>query len=90
MVRLLVEEARHALPPPNNAQCRRDDRSPISTSIAGALPRSGFVLRPQSRRSSPRRVPNLVWTRHGFGDVDVWAVEMDAGKNPSRLTALNI
>ncbi|AZO67211.1 MULTISPECIES: hypothetical protein [unclassified Mesorhizobium] len=34
--------------------------------------------------------PNLVWTRHGFGDVDVWAVEMDAGKNPSRLTALNI
>ena len=43
-VRLLVEEARHALPLPNHPQCERDDRPVSSTSTAGALPRSGFVL----------------------------------------------
>ncbi|TIM66945.1 MAG: hypothetical protein E5Y60_18880, partial [Mesorhizobium sp.] len=55
MVRLLVEEARHALPPPNDAQCGRDDRSLISTSTAGALPRSGFVLRPEAESHTRRR-----------------------------------
>ncbi|TAN11191.1 MAG: hypothetical protein EPN45_06060 [Rhizobiaceae bacterium] len=33
--------ARHALPPPTNAQRERDDRPVTSTSTAGALPRSG-------------------------------------------------
>ncbi|QKC77887.1 hypothetical protein EB233_22280 [Mesorhizobium erdmanii] len=48
MVRLLVEEARDALPLPNPAQRGRDDRSLLSNSTAGALPRSGFVLRPKA------------------------------------------
>ncbi len=61
MVRLLVEEARHALPQPNHAQCSRDGRFVTLYLTAGALPRSGFVrrppscqpeMRPQSRRSS--------------------------------------
>jgi hypothetical protein len=46
-VRLLVENARHGLLTPNDAQYMRADRLLISTSSAGALPRSGFVLRPQ-------------------------------------------
>jgi hypothetical protein len=46
MIRLLVEEARNGLLTPNGAQCVRDDRFLIATSTAGALPRSGFVLRP--------------------------------------------
>lgn len=48
MVRLLVEEARDALPLPNLAQRGRNDRFLISTSTARALPRSGFVQRPQT------------------------------------------
>lgn len=52
MVRLLIEEARDALPLPNYPQCERDDRLLISTSTAGALPRSGFVQRPQSGRQT--------------------------------------
>jgi hypothetical protein len=47
MVRLLVEEARDALPLPNPAQRGRDDRFLLSTSTASALPRSGFVPRPK-------------------------------------------
>ena len=48
MVRLLVEEARHALPPPHDAQCERDAGPVPSTSNAGALPRIGSVRRPHS------------------------------------------
>lgn len=51
MVRLLVEEASYALPLPHDAQCERNQRPVTSTSTAGALTRSGFVLRPQSSRS---------------------------------------
>jgi hypothetical protein len=40
IVRLLVEEARHALPLPRAAQWRQPDLRPVlSTSTAGALPR---------------------------------------------------
>lgn len=49
MVGLLVEEARDALPLPNHPQCERDARLVISTSPHAPIPRSGFVLRPQSR-----------------------------------------
>ncbi|RWB67928.1 hypothetical protein [Mesorhizobium sp.] len=45
MVRLLVEEARDALPLPNRPQCERDVRLVISTSPHAPIPRSGFVLR---------------------------------------------
>jgi len=48
MVRLLVEEARHALLQPNDAQRERDDRFLISTSTAGALPRSGSFYGPNA------------------------------------------
>lgn len=46
MVRLLVEEACDALPPPNDAQCGRGNRIVTSTSPRAPIPRSGFVLRP--------------------------------------------
>jgi hypothetical protein len=46
MVRLLVEEARHALPLPDDVQFRRQLQFGPSTSTADALPRSGFVPRP--------------------------------------------
>ncbi|MQW08206.1 hypothetical protein GHK45_32085 [Sinorhizobium meliloti] len=52
MVRLLFEEARHAPPLPGDVQSRRNLQPLPSTSTADALPRSGFVLRPQSRFSS--------------------------------------
>ncbi|RWA99921.1 MAG: hypothetical protein EOQ33_21870 [Mesorhizobium sp.] len=54
MVRLLVEEARNALPLPNYPQCERDVRFVISTSPHAPIPRSGFVLRPQSCQSAAR------------------------------------
>ncbi|TIS68780.1 MAG: hypothetical protein E5W92_06300 [Mesorhizobium sp.] len=38
MVRLLVEEARHALLQPNDAQRKRDNRTITSTPTAGAHP----------------------------------------------------
>ena len=38
MIELLVEEARHALPPPHDAQCRCDARPVPSTSTPGAPP----------------------------------------------------
>lgn len=44
--RLLVEEGRHTLPLPGDAQGEHDDRIMTTTSTAGALPRRGFVLRP--------------------------------------------
>ena len=47
MVRLLVEEARDALPLPNHPQRERDVRFVISTSPHAPIPRSGFVHRPK-------------------------------------------
>ncbi|TPM07358.1 MULTISPECIES: hypothetical protein [unclassified Mesorhizobium] len=52
MVRLLVEEARDALPLPNRPQCRRNVRFVISTSSRAPIPRSGFVLRPHCGRQT--------------------------------------
>jgi hypothetical protein len=46
MVRLLVEEACDALPPPDDAQCGRGSRFVAPTSPSAPIPRSGFVLRP--------------------------------------------
>jgi hypothetical protein len=46
MVRLLVEEARHALPLPDDPQRKRDARPVPSTSTAGAHPAQRVVLRP--------------------------------------------
>lgn len=44
------KEARHAPPLPDDVQPRRDLQPLPSISTADALPRNGFVLRPQSRR----------------------------------------
>ena len=45
---ILVEEARHALPLPDNAQWKPDLRPELSTSTPGAPRASGFVLRLRS------------------------------------------
>jgi hypothetical protein len=48
MVRLLVEEARHALPLTDDAQCERDDRPITSTSTAGASRAAGSFFGPEA------------------------------------------
>lgn len=46
MVRLLVEEARHALPLPNPAQCKRDARPISSTSTHAPSRAAGSFFDP--------------------------------------------
>ncbi|MER8786196.1 hypothetical protein NKH60_34610, partial [Mesorhizobium sp. M1006] len=54
MVRLLVEEARDALPPPNHPQCERDVRLVIFTSHHAPVPRSGSSNRSTVKGVSAR------------------------------------
>ncbi|ADV11707.1 hypothetical protein Mesci_2571 [Mesorhizobium ciceri biovar biserrulae WSM1271] len=62
MVRLLVEEARHALLQPNEAQRERDDRVLISTSTAGTPP-AQWVRSPAQMRSFRSMSPNVRKTK---------------------------
>lgn len=59
MVRLLVEEARDALPLQSHPQCERDVRLVTSTSPHAPIPRSGFVLRPQGCRAAWRLMSDV-------------------------------
>jgi hypothetical protein len=76
MVRLLVEEARDALPLPNHPQRRRNDRFLISTSTAGALPRSGSSNRSTVKGVSARPSSFLsILVRPNAGYRVVYAVD---------------
>lgn len=88
MVRLLVEEARDALPLPNHPQCERDVRLVISTSPHAPIPRSGFVQRPISDCCQAKmllimlRIKAVFAPRHKHGEISaslVWVSEHHAG-----------
>jgi len=68
MVRLLVEEARDALPLPNHPQCERDVRLVISTSTVGAHPaqrvRSPAPLRSFWSMAANVRKRGMAWREH--------------------------
>ncbi|MEI9418793.1 hypothetical protein, partial [Mesorhizobium sp. Cs1321R2N1] len=89
-VRLLVEEARHALPLPEDAQCERDARPVTATSTAGALPRSGFVLRPQTSRAHTRgNRPYRLLLRDGTSTKGIAPSAMTYGLGDNRAAQMH-